>query len=139
MNVDRIRYALTGRSRRLPGTLCDETPGSPVKPTPSGWQPRDDEDETPVIETPAIPTYLDGPLLQRHQRLTDNYLAVCERLREITADRDRLDDANGRLLERIRGLELTVTALTTPGVRVMPLHVEDDELLIRPLAGRDGD
>lgn len=46
------------------------------------------------------------------RQLEDRYLAVCQENREIRNDRDRLEHVVDGLRERIRGLELTVTALT---------------------------
>lgn len=56
------------------------------------------------------------------RRIEELYLAVCQQLRETTADRDRLDEANGRLIARIRGLEQTVRAYAghTCDTAVMP-------------------
>lgn len=78
----------------------------------------------PMIPWPCqIEDLNDGPLMPLPQAtadlhaiddlrsLEDRYLAVCQQLRETTADRDRLDEANGRLVARIRGLEQTVRAL----------------------------
>lgn len=119
-------------------------------PTGGWWahdvHPADDHDAEPVAgsgytETPperiedAMAVFEEGVLRQyRAERVTadlhaiddrrgleDRYLAVCQQLREVTADRDRLDDANGRLLERIRGLEDTVAAQAGHGPR-MAMH-----------------
>jgi hypothetical protein len=138
------------------GALCDETPRPMVadgaaalrKPPPvpvihdcegcddiAAMQPRDDaEYDRAARETadrvaellPAIPDEELPPMLLL-ARMRQRIGIVRHALEEVTADRDKLSDANGHLLERIRGLEETVRALgglddtaVMPRTRSMP-------------------
>lgn len=118
-------------SRPLPGQsrpdglhlerVTDDGPGSPVKPVPARWPGRmaieevglDTDDlrralravarrDEPAPDVPLPGNWADSPLATRLQHHLD----------EITADRDRLALANGRLVARIREQDTTITDLT---------------------------
>lgn len=102
------------RARELPGSLCDETPQTLVADRPAAaeagkWQPRrDDGYQAPVptaVLLAAQQARTIGEADAAHRQLENNYLAVCQQLREVTADRNALDEANGRLVDRIRSLQ----------------------------------
>lgn len=205
MSLDRIRYALSGRSKRVgrvlddPSTrltLVDETPvgdelvidpsdgtvigivPAPSQLTPAQvedlkrrffaaqanppvwspltdaeaagrWQPSHDDDPAPiqapaqriedamaVFEEGVVQRYRDGVTADLHaiddrRSMEDKYLAVCQQLREVTADRDRLEHVNDGLR----------TALAELGRRLDaagPLRVADDGLLIGPYGTEAG-
>lgn len=73
--------------RRLPGSLCDETP-EPAAPVAAGKY----EPATPI---PAPAPARDAAPTSREQHLT-------QRLADVTADRDSLDTANATLVARLR-------------------------------------
>lgn len=78
-----------GDPRRLPGSLCDQTPEpAPAAPVAAGKYER----ATPV---PAPTPARDAAPTSREHILT-------QRLADVTADRDSLDTANGTLVARLR-------------------------------------
>jgi hypothetical protein len=92
--------------RRLPGTLCDETPETPPAPraVAGRWKPRPDDD--------AIPTPI-------HDRLRDEYGALL-------LERDEAVAKLAAAEARIRGLEETVRAYAAHhSPRRMAMHGAD--------------
>ncbi len=116
------RLSRPGPSQSRPDGLhlervTDDGPGSPVKPVPARWPGRmaieevglDTDDLRRALrasarrDEPALPgNWADSPLATRLQHHLD----------EITADRDALALANGRLVARIREQDATITDLT---------------------------
>jgi len=137
MSLDRIRYALAGRSKLIPqsliGSLCDQTPEPLAAAAEEGrWQPGKDEQEPdrPAVSNAARD--LIGRLRAENARLRhalaegspeqtaneatiQRLTALLEHARHEAADaiRERDDECiiNEQLRERIRGLELTVASL----------------------------
>jgi len=125
-------------ARELPGSLCDETPQSlsadgPAAAEVGKWQPRrDDEHQAPAptaVLLAAQQARTIGEADAAHRQLENNYLAVCQQLREVTADRNALDEANGVLVDRIRGLEETVRALAARDGDTLHAHDHGGNLI----------
>lgn len=64
------------------------------------WEPGAD-DYHPAPRPTADRATADLHAIDDRRTLEDRYLAVYQQLREVTADRDALDTANGRLLARV--------------------------------------
>lgn len=144
------------QENRLPGTLCDEAPmvaDGPLEPTVAAkWQPRVGGDvlelrvpsETiravrqHLAAAPAAPdTEDDTPPMVLLARMRQRLDFVRQSLREVTADRDRLEQVCDQRAQRIRGLEDTIRALSGHGAP-MAMHATDDDLLIQPLPAPGG-
>lgn len=133
------------RTRELPGTLCDETPQAlhadgptwpqkapqylapappprtepgklPPPPAPEigRWQPRTDDTVKPARPANPIPTHP-----------TPEVLRLRQQLREVTADRDTLDAANGRLIARARLYRSMLAELGVSPITIAELERAD--------------
>ena len=115
----RVLRGLIGAPNPLPGKLCDETPDVSEHlsaPKAGRWQPRIPVHEVDVIGAEEIPGgEIDRELLASLRRevlmLRGNLRlaradasAAEHELCEVTADRDRLDAANGVLVAKVRSL-----------------------------------
>lgn len=106
------------RTRELPGSLCDETPQAlhaDGPAAPGRWQPRADDTPKPTRPANPIPTHP-----------TPEVLRLRQQLREVTADRDTLDAANGRLLARARLYRSMLAELGVSPITVAELERADN-------------